>query len=96
MAAPRDNVVFELGMFIGALGHARTFLVQPLDAEVKIPTDLMGFTPQGNDCCVSCPTYHCVKGMVQWKAHRPDGVVVVLGRCNADRGRISPKRRTGS
>ena len=45
VAAPRDNVVFELGLFIGALGHARTFLIRPSDAEIKIPTDLSGFTP---------------------------------------------------
>ena len=44
-AAPRDNVVFELGLFMGALGHARTFFVKPRDTDVKIPSDLAGFTP---------------------------------------------------
>ncbi len=44
-AAPRDNVVFELGLFMGALGHARTFVVKPRDTEVKIPSDLGGFIP---------------------------------------------------
>lgn len=43
--APRDNVVFELGLFIGALGHARTFLIRPLDTDVKVPSDLAGFIP---------------------------------------------------
>jgi predicted nucleotide-binding protein len=43
--APRDNVVFELGLFIGALGHERTFIVRPRGVELKVPTDLLGVTP---------------------------------------------------
>ena len=43
--APRDNLVFELGLCMGALGHSRTFLLHPRGSEIKIPTDLAGFTP---------------------------------------------------
>ena len=43
--APRDNLVFELGLCMGALGHSRTFLLHPRRSEIKIPTDLSGFTP---------------------------------------------------
>ena len=43
--APRDNLVFELGLFMGALGHSRTFLLHPRGSGIKIPTDLSGFTP---------------------------------------------------
>lgn len=43
-SAPRDNVVFELGLFIGALGHERVFLVYPRDVPIKIPSDLLGLT----------------------------------------------------
>lgn len=41
-AAPRDNVVFEAGLFGGALGMRRTFIVHASGA--KLPTDLLGLT----------------------------------------------------
>lgn len=40
--APRDNVVFELGLFIGALGKNRTYMVQPDGVDLKLPSDLAG------------------------------------------------------
>ena len=43
--APRDNVILELGMCIGAMGSERAFLVRPRGIELKMPTDLLGITP---------------------------------------------------
>jgi predicted nucleotide-binding protein len=43
--APRDNVIFELGLFLGRLDSKRVFLVKEQRAEVKIPSDLLGITP---------------------------------------------------
>lgn len=42
--APRDNVVFELGLFMGALGRECVFLLCPAGLEIKIPSDLSGVT----------------------------------------------------
>jgi CRP/FNR family cyclic AMP-dependent transcriptional regulator len=38
----RDNLVFEAGMFIGALGVERVFLVKPKGAVLRLPSDLAG------------------------------------------------------
>jgi len=43
--APRDNVLLELGLFIGALGINRTFMVCNRAAKLKLPSDLAGITP---------------------------------------------------
>jgi CRP/FNR family transcriptional regulator, cyclic AMP receptor protein len=47
--ALRDNVLFELGMFIGKLGRHRTFLVHPRQPDLTLPTDLNGLTPVAFD-----------------------------------------------
>ncbi len=44
-SVPRDNVVFELGLFLGALGRQRCAFVMPSDREIRLPTDLLGLTP---------------------------------------------------
>ena len=45
--APRDNVIFELGLFMGTLGRERCFIVQ--DKNIKMPTDLAGVTTASYD-----------------------------------------------
>jgi hypothetical protein len=42
LASPRDNVVFEAGLFGGVLGMRRTFILHATGA--KLPTDLLGLT----------------------------------------------------
>jgi predicted transcriptional regulator len=40
----RDNVIFELGLFIGTIGKQRCFIVKPRNIILHFPTDLLGVT----------------------------------------------------
>ncbi|HEX8274205.1 MAG TPA: TIR domain-containing protein [Longimicrobiaceae bacterium] len=42
--APRDNVLFELGLFMGGIGRDRTFVVHDRTAQLRLPSDLAGVT----------------------------------------------------
>ena len=54
--APRDNVVFELGLFMGALGRERSLMLAPRGARLRIPSDLLGLTPVEFDASASLTT----------------------------------------
>lgn len=53
--APRDNIVFELGLFMGAITRHRTFLVVPSGVDLKIPSDLLGINVVRYDGAASSP-----------------------------------------
>lgn len=42
--SPRDNILFELGFFMGALGRECTFMVHCRDDHLELPSDIAGVT----------------------------------------------------
>jgi hypothetical protein len=57
-ASPRDNVVFEAGLFGGALGIRRTFILHANDS--KLPTDLLGLTSVRYDPAAGLEEVHAM------------------------------------
>jgi predicted nucleotide-binding protein with TIR-like domain len=57
-ASPRDNVVFEAGLFGGALGIRRTFILHANDS--KLPTDLLGLTSVRYDPAAGLEEAHAI------------------------------------
>jgi hypothetical protein len=43
-ASPRDNVIFECGLFMGVLGKGRVFIVYDSKVKIKLPSDFDGIT----------------------------------------------------
>jgi predicted nucleotide-binding protein len=48
-SAPRDNIIFELGLFIGALGRDHVFMIRPRNVQQQLPSDLEGLVAASYD-----------------------------------------------
>lgn len=40
----RDNIIFEVGLFMGKLGQNHVFIIKPNNVNLHLPTDLLGIT----------------------------------------------------
>ncbi len=78
----RDNVLIELGLFIGGLGRERTFAVFDRGGNLKVPSDLAGVTlaefqrhSSGNLQSSLGAASTLIKGRVQELGVRPRGMI---------------------
>ena len=77
-ASPRDNVVFEAGLFGGALGMRRTFILHASGA--KLPSDLLGLTCVRYDGATTAAEMRVVNQKLrkaienEWRAARIEGL----------------------
>src|SRR5262245_57579996 len=71
-ASPRDNVVFEAGLFGGALGIRRTFILHADGS--KLPSDLLGLTTVRYDPAVSAAEIGAIndklRNAIETEGHR--------------------------
>jgi predicted nucleotide-binding protein len=69
----RDNVIFELGLFTGALGRERTFMLYDRSAPPALPSDLAGisaatFAPNSSGNLGAALGPPCAK--IEWAVER--------------------------
>src|SRR3954452_9336581 len=70
--SPRDNVVFEAGLFGGVLGMRRTFILHARGS--KLPSDLLGLTCVRYGDVTTAPEMRAINGKVR-KAIENEGRV---------------------
>jgi CAP12/Pycsar effector protein, TIR domain len=78
-AVVRDNVIFELGLFVGELGQERCFIFMPRGEILHLPSDLVGMAPisfeprrsDGNWQAAVGPACHQVRTSIQETGLRP-------------------------
>ena len=91
---PRDNVLFELGLFMGRLGRDRCFFVYDRTIAMKLPSDLLGinaatYSPRldGNLEPALGPVATAVKKAVKKAGPLPS----ILGASAIRRGSATPQ-----
>ncbi|MBW0435211.1 nucleotide-binding protein [Leptospira yasudae] len=76
----RDNIIFEIGLFIGKLGRERVFFIIPNGSELHIPTDLSGVTPGFYESDREDKNYEAATGAVCFQIRN---IMKKLGPLNA-------------
>ena len=93
----RDNVLFELGLFIGRLGKTRCYILMPDNTEFHFPTDLIGMTPGKYETARTDNNLQAATGSVSHKIQEAIIKFGCLNKSNDDTENatdITPKKVT--
>jgi predicted nucleotide-binding protein len=83
--AVRDNIIFELGLFMGRLGRDRTFIVAPRNGKkLRIPSDLFGLT---------MGTFNANREDRKWRSALGPFCDEVMERIASDRAKKNAKKK---
>jgi tetratricopeptide (TPR) repeat protein len=88
----RDNVLFELGLFIGKLGRERVFFLMPSDSPPHIPSDLLGITPAKYETNRADGSFQAATGPA---CHQMRQLIRSLGPINPPESTPSPAGESG-
>lgn len=106
----RDNVVFELGLFIGHLGKTRCFILCPESRDFRIPTDLIGITPatyetdrsDGSDQAACGPACHDIRlaikklGSISKESQTTEGAPESNAEARRREGKLEPTEESSN
>jgi hypothetical protein len=90
----RDNVLFELGLFVGAIGKDRSFIIKPRSVDLHLPTDLLGVnttdyeSDRSDDDLVSATNRPC--SLIKQEA-KNKGIINNIGTTSKRRLRANPE-----
>lgn len=90
--AVRDNVLFELGLFIGKLGRDRVFFLAPSESPPHIPSDLLGVTPAKYDATRTDGSMQAATGAA---CHQMRLQIKKLGALNPPQATPTPPNESG-
>jgi len=89
--SPRDNVLFELGLFMGRLGRNRTFFIFDNDLKLRLPSDLLGIAAatyrthaDGNVQAAVGPACATMKKAIRSGGRRPRLLTAIAREARSD------------
>lgn len=93
--APRDNLIYEMGVAVAAMGRDRVFPITPLDPQVRLPSDFLGVNPFQYKAIVENGDVGAHEGAVAVACNQIRSAVRNLGAIDTKAGQPNTGLRSG-